>query len=299
MTFKKLFKKGWIFWLCIGAAVVVAALVLWCYKLNMNPERVFWKTIEKGLATQAVTIEAEQTSNGIKADQVIRYSLGGNNLSHSLTTLSQKGTTVQTEMVGTSTVDYTRYVSIKTDQKKPDGSAMNFSKVIGIWSVGDEGSGQFFAQAVFGAALPVGGLGVPIGNVSPKMRADLVKQIKHDDVYKITFNKAKKQRVDGRLQYTYEATMRPSAYVALMKKYSQDLGLHGLDQLDPSDYKTQPEFKLLITVDAHARQVVKITEPKAGSKQTYTDYGIPVQPTLPKSPIATSKLTQLLSEAQQ
>lgn len=281
-----------------GSLFLVAALAFWFCKTNTDPERVFWRTIERGLTTQGVTIQTEQSDNGTDIKQTIRYSLGASNLAHSITTLSQQGTTVQNEMIGTPDADYYRYLSVETNQTKADGSPIDFSKVLGVWAGGEEGTGQFFAQALFGGSLPIGGLGVPIGNLSAETRDSLVQQIRKDDVYRVAFDTVKKERKGGRLQYTYEVTVQPVAYVALMKRFAQEVGLHGLDELDPQAYAGQPAFKLDITVDALASQVVRISAQDNGSSQTYSGYGVPVQIRPPEQAISSAELQQLLSELQ-
>jgi hypothetical protein len=294
----KISKKSPLLWLYAGGALLLlVAIMVWCVKLRTDPERVFWGTIQRSLSTQAVTIQAKQSNQGVSTDQTIRYSLGANNMSHSLTTLTQGQTTVVNEMVATPTADYTRYVHIKTDQKKANGSPIDFSKVLGVWAK-SQATNQFFTQAVFGATLPVGGMGVPMANLQPEVRNLLIKQIRDDRVYQISFDQTKKKRVDGRMQYTYEATIKPVTYVKLVKQFSSDLGLHGLDQIDPSNYKNQKPFKLLITVDVRTRQVVAITSAESHAQQTYTNYGVPVQIELPKKSISGTELQQLLSNLQ-
>lgn len=295
----KFLKKSPLFWLYAGGAVLlVAAAFVWCFMVNKSPEKVFWSTIENGLTSHGVTVQSEQANASVSNKQTIRFSFGAENLSHSITTLSQPGTTVVNEMLGTTTVDYTRYLSIETDQKKANGSDIDFSKLIGVWAKGPTGSNQFFNQAVFGASLPVGGMGVPIGNLPPEARGKLIKQIRDDMVYQIDFAKVKKERSGGRLLYTYDATIEPSAYVSMMKSFSGSVGLHGLDQLDPENYRGQQPFKLKITVDARARQVIQITAEQNNSKQTYTGYGIPVQIDPPKNIISGAELQKRLQDLQ-
>lgn len=291
-----IFKKNSLLWLYLGGALLVLlAAWLWCAKISVDPERVFWGTVERGLATRGVTIHAEQTNGGTTVDQTIQYSMGASNLSHTVTTLSQQGTTVKNEMIGTPTADYTRYVSVKTNEKGADGRPLDVSKLIGVWAKGPEGSGQFFSQAVFGLSLPIGGLGLPTGNLSAKARNDLMRQIRNDNVYQISFEKTKKERKDGRLLYTYDATLQPVAYVALMRAFARSVGLHSLDQWDPASYKNHKPFSLQITVDARSRQVVSIAAPDTGSKQTYLAHDVPVRLELPKKTITGAQLQQLLS----
>jgi len=293
------FRKKPLVWLYVaGGLLLIAGVVVWCCKINMNPERVFWKTIERGLASQGVTINTEQTGEGVVAKQTIQFSLGASSLTHSLTTLTQTGTTVKNEMIGTPTTDYSRYLSVTTDQKKADGSPIDFSKVINVWAKGEEGTGQVFTQALFGGSLPIGGMGVPIGKVPPEARSGLMQQIRDDNVYDVTFGDVKKERVHGRLQYTYNVSVHPVGYVALMKRFAQEIGLHGLDQLDPKQYEGQAGFKLQVTVDARAQQIVRISAPGTGGSQTYSGYDIPVQVRPPEKAISGGELQQLLSELQ-
>lgn len=295
----KIPKKSPLLWLyAAGALLILVAVGFWCYKMNTDPERVFWATIDRGLATQAVTLHSKQNSQGTNIDQTIRFSLGAENISHSWTTLSQTGTTVVNEVIGTPAADYTRYVDVKTDQKRPDGTPVDVSKILGVWAKGPDGTGNFFTQAVFGAALPVGGMGVPIGNLQPEARAKLAKQIRDDVVYQISFASTKKQRVNGRLFYTYDAVIQPVAYVAMMKQFSGSLGLHGLEQLNPEDYKGQKPFQLQIKIDVAARHVVSVAASDTSGIQTYSSYDVPVQVEPPKKTITGNQLQQLLSNLQ-
>lgn len=278
--------------------LAIIAAVLWCVKLSINPERVFWATIEHSLSTHGVTVQAEQDNNGTTINQTIQYSMGANNISHAVTTLSQQGTTVTNETIGTTALDYTRYVSIKTDQKKADGSPLDVSKVEGVWAKGAGGSGQFFAQSVFGSSLPAGGLGVPVGNLSPEARAKLLRLIQSENVYQVEFSKTKKERVGGRLLYTYEATLQPVAYLTFLKEFAKSVGLHDLDQLDPSTYKSQKPFKVTITVDVRAKNVIALASSDTGAKQTYSAHDVPASVDLPKQAISGAELQKLLADLQ-
>lgn len=286
-------------WLYVGGAVLlIAAVWLWCFKISVTPERVFWSTIERGLVSRGVTVEGTQTSGNATAKQIIRYSLGADNVSHSMTVLNQAGTKVVNEMLGTPTVDYTRYVDIKTNQKKRDGTPMDFSQILGVWAKGQNNAGQFFSQALFGSSLPVGGVAVPIANLPKHARAELMRQIRNDIVYQVNFAKVKKERKDGRLLYSYDVDIQPVAYVALVKRLAQLVGLHNLDEVDPASYRGQKAFKLKVTVDAHARHVVAIASRDGDQRQTYSGYDVPVQVSMPEDAISGAELQKRLSNLQ-
>ena len=290
--------KNPLVWLYVGGGLLLlGAVFLWCFKIGNDPQRVFWATIDRGLTTRGVTIAADQEEGDTTVKRLIRFSLGANNLSHSRTDFTQGSTRVVSETIGTPTVDYSQYVSIKTEEKKKDGTRINPAKVIGVWSKNDQG-GQFFSQSVLGGSLPVGGLVVPIGKLSQKDRAEIVAQARKDGVYKTDFSKVKKERKSGRLLYTYEVSVQPVGYVALIKHFSQSAGLHALDQVVPADYKTQQAFKVKITVDVYARQVIEVAALDAKSRQKYLDYGLPVQVAVPTQTISSIEMQKRLADLQ-
>lgn len=281
-----------------GGLFFTLAVTLGILRANTNPERVFWRTIERSLSTQGVTIEAEEMEGSASIKQIVRYSLGANNIAHSITTLSDQGTTVQNEIIGTPDVDYYRFLKVATSQTKADGGAIDFSDVIGVWAKSEEGAGQSFAQAVLSGALPAGLLGVPIGNLPAEARHNLIRQIRNDNVYQVAFDAVKKEREGMRLFYTYDVDVQPVAYVALMKQFAQAVGLHDFDQLDPNAYEGQPAIKLTITIDVFASEFVRISDPASGKSLTYSGYGIPVQVRPPKDAITNEEMQKRLSELQ-
>jgi hypothetical protein len=298
-TIKTVLKKPLAWFYIGGVLLLLIGAAFWCYKVSTDPEQVFWRTVEQSLATRGVTINSEQTSNGTAVHQAVQYSLGATNITHTTTVLSQPGTEVHNEVIGTPTADYTRYVSIKTDQKKTSGGELDFSKILGVWSKGDASMARVFEQSALGTSLPLGGMGIPVAYVTPEVRAELVSQMHHDSLYDIAFDKTKKERKDGRLLYTYEVTIQPVAYAGFMKQFGKEMGLHSLDQLDPNAYKGQPPLKMNITIDVAARHVVSASVPESEYAQTYSAYDVPVMLKLPKDTITSQELQQRLQQLQQ
>lgn len=283
-----------------GVLLLVLGSWLWWAKLSTNPERVFWSTVSQSLSTSAVTIQAQQSSNGASLSQTVQYSLGASNLSHSLTTLNQNGTTVVDELVGTPSADYTRYVSVHTNQKNKNGTALNFASILGVWAKTDiKTQPQLFGQAVLGTSLPIGGVALPVANLDSVQRTKLVQEIKADSVYQTDYKAAKKQRVNGRLQYVYAVSVQPVAYAALMQRFAQLMGIHALDQLDPTSFKGQQASHLQLTIDVRSQQVVAAAVPAAGAMQTYSGYDVPVSIAVPSHPITVQALQQRLTRLQQ
>lgn len=269
---------------------------LWWWKLCTDPERVFWGMMKQNLATSAVTIEAQQDSNGSGMHQTVQYSLGAENVTRTLTTITQPGTEVKNEMYATTKHDYTRYLSIKTNQKSPEGKPLNFSKVMGVWAKSADGQNQLFSQAVLNSALPIGGMAVPIGNLEPAKRERLLKQILDDKAYEADYNKAKKEKYKGRAVYVYEVKIHPVAYAGVIKQFAKDLGLEQLDQLDPNSYREQPVIEMRFTVDVRSRRLVKVDLPSNNYSQSYTAYDVPVGMEEPEKTISTTELQKRLSD---
>lgn len=250
-------------------------------------------------------MEMTQESGSNKLTQYVQMELGTTNKAHSLTNLTQGKTEVKTEVIGTPNADYTRYRSIKTDQKNSQGKPLDVSKVIGVWSKSDDteqtdtqSSGhQLFAQSVLGIGLPVGSVPVPTGEVSASQRQDLLQEMKSENLYSVSFKSkdVKKERKDGHLRYTYNVKIQTILYVRLMKEFAKDLGLHELDTVDPNTYQTAAPLSVKLTVDAYSRELVGVDNGQ-GYTQTYSGYGLPLKVTVPSHPITTEQLQTLLGQ---
>ena len=261
--------------------------------------------INNSLSTEGATIETSQSADQSQLKQIVQMQLGDTYKAHSLTTLTQGNTEVKTEIIGTKDADYTRYRSIKTDQKNAQGKALDVSKVVNVWSKSDDSqqtdtqaSGhQLLAQAVLGIGLPVGSVPVPIGDVGAGNRQDLVRQIKNQNVYQTSFaaKDVTKTKQDGRTVYTYKVKIQTILYVRLMKEFAKDLGLHELDSVDPNTYQTTEPLNVKLTVDPVSRQLVAI-DTGQGYKQSYAGYGLSLKADVPKHAISAEELQKRLSE---
>lgn len=287
-------KRFWHLVIIVGVILLVGAC-LWCKQVHSDPKRVFWSTVQRGLTTHSVTIQAKQTKDGTTLSQTQQFIFGATTGSHGLVTLSQDGTTVQNETIGTLDADFTRYNKIQTDQKRSDGKKLTLAKIIGVWAKGERGENQLFKQAVLGTGLPIGGIGVPIGNVDPAARDRLIQQLQTDAVYKVSFDRVSKKRGHGRLTYTYPVTVDPSAYAALMKEFAKSIGLKDLDQLDPKAYKGQKPLKLDIMIDVRSHHVTRLAVAGSEYAQTYSGYDDSTPLTRPTKTITSSELQDRLA----
>jgi len=233
----------------------------------------------------------------------VRFSLGADR-SESLTTLTQGTTKVVDETYGTPTSDYTRYISIHTDQKSTSGKTLDFSTILGQWAKSDSSAASggssvvLLPQAVLGTGLPLGGLALPIANLTPHLRGQLIEQIRDQNVYQISFNKVQKAHQNGRLVYTYDASIQPILYASMMKNFGKVVGLHNFDQLDPNNYSGQPALKVKLTIDVRAHHLVSIVAADGAIKQKYSGYDIPLTMPPPTHTITATQLQQRLTQLQ-
>jgi len=285
----------------LGAVLLVVTGVLSWDHHTTDPQRVFWGTVDQGMKTSGVTVEATQSGTGSSLHQTVQYSMGGQNTTHVMAALTQSGTSIVDEMIGTSTNDYTRYTAIKTDQKTPSGKAMNFSKILGIWAKADNAAGesQLIPQAILGTNLPLGGVAIPLASLSPADRTKLANQIKSDKVYTISYKDVVRTHKDGRLLYSYKVSVNPQKYAAMMKQFGTVTGVHALDTLKPEQYAGQPSFVLNMTIDARAHRLLSAASEDGSVMQTYTGYDIPVVVKLPAQTVSSTELQKRLQQAQQ
>jgi hypothetical protein len=287
-----------------GVLLLVLSGGLWWSRVYMNPERVFWDMVGNSLSTRGVTVEIKQSNEQSSIKQLMQMELGTTNRAHSLTTLTQGNTELKTEIIGTRDTDYTRYRSIDTDQTNAEGKPLDVDKVVGIWSKSDgqlqnetqAASNQLFAQTVLGLGLPVGSVPIPIGELKPVDRQEMLERIRDQKVYKFNIKDVKKERKNGRLQYTYDTKIQTILYVRMMKDFARNLGMHELDQVDPNTYQSAEALHVKLTVDALSRQLVDVENVSGGYAQSYKGYGLPVQVELPAKTISAAELHKRLSE---
>jgi hypothetical protein len=301
-TFEELSQKPAVYaWLYgVGVALLLVSAWLWWAKVQVQPYRVFWGAVQNGLSSPGVTLEVSSKDTTTTDKQTIQYSLGSTNKVQAIRTLTQDGTTIRTESVGTLSKTYTRYTSIKTDKKTEDGKPLSFKDVLQVWaeSTGQNESAQLLPQAALGLALPLGAVPMPIGQLPSEKREDIMDEMRNRTLYQTSYTDAKKERKDGRLLYTYDVAMQPVLYLKIMKSYAEAAGLKDLQNVDPNDYAGRESLQLKLTIDAHSHQLVKVANKSLGYEQRYTGYGITTNPTIPAKAISQDELQKRLGAIQ-
>jgi hypothetical protein len=127
-------------WQQISAVVVACLAVLifgywyWNSQVNMNPEKVFWDTIDRNLQTASVTKEVKQEQKNVGSFyQSTVLQLKSSLMAKTTVVIESKinfNSKVTTTTIGTTTRDYLMYKSIQPKEKAP-------KNLVGVWGVSD------------------------------------------------------------------------------------------------------------------------------------------------------------------
>ncbi len=278
----------------IVAGVILFAVfsVLWVQKIYNGPQQVFWGMVQNNLRTSGVTKRSVSDQGGQKVDQYTQLSFVDPIASRSYVDLSQGGgensTAVKSETIGTKTADYSRYITIRTNQKSQDGKSMNFDTVQGVWGKTDQiGSTQYYRQAALGLLV--------FANLDRDSATKITKTIRDQQILVADYSKTKSDTINGKHVWTYAVKLDIAKYITVLKENAKILPIGNIDELDPEQYKSNPPVDLKISVGKYSRQIVQ-TETPDGQKEDYLAYGLKTPIVLPEKTIPISELQKRLQQ---
>ena len=273
------------------AIVVLTGMFLWWQVVWQNPAHVFADMLAANLATTSVTKLVSAGDGKQTIDETIRQQMGSTNAVDWLVNATQSSSQVTTDRIGMPSTGYLRYTSIKAAGSKPD----DFASVLNVWSrndgSSDTGLGQLFSATVLdvsNAPLP------PIGNIPAEQREIILQFDKDTAVFTPNYATVKSKTVAGHRVYEYAVTVRLAAYIRMMQAFAHDLGLKDLDQIDPNQYTGLSPVVVTLDVDTMSHQLVRALDAGSGFSQTYTDWGLLTDITVPHHAISTTELQQRL-----
>ncbi len=278
----------------LGTLILFASLISWCYFVYHSPKNVFDRMLATNLSLPAIGKRVIQEDNSQAMSQDIALMTQPVARVKSTSVLSRAAdTTIRTESFGTPEADFVRYIDIKTGEKSVTGKAFDFSSVIGIWgkstaSDPESGGAQLFNQTLLGV--------IPMANLPKSARESLLGQIKSSSVYKIDTRKVKKNFVNGRLVYIYDASIQPEHYVNMLKSFARAMGLKQLEDVDPTQYADSAPLQVVLEVDALSSQLTKLTYRDSMRSEIYTAYGARIPFEVPTSSIPVNDLQDRLQQ---
>lgn len=253
--------------------------------------------LENNLRTTSVTRTVRQDEGQQLFDQRVRFQAGAQHVTEGSTQIEQTGeqsAKVLTENIGTPQTDYVRYGEIDTNQTNQAGQELDFSNVIGVWGrspAGEPGqtTGEQYNEIALGA--------VPFGNLSASQRHDLIRFIIDNNVYEVDYGQVRRGSDGLRPEYTYQVTIQPQQYIALLKAYGEVAGLTQLRDVDPAAYQNSQPLRAEMTVDVWSQRLRRVTF-ENGREEAYSAYGLNRTVELPTEAVPVQELENRINNIQ-
>lgn len=278
--------------LFVGIFAIIGLGWLYWVKVYNSPSNIFYSMLNNSLATNGVTKTVKQEDQQGNIEQTSQAQFGARNLVDTKTTITQPteagDTTVVTQTIGTGTDNFMRYVDISVPDTE-GAPAKDFSGLTNVW--GKQGvaeSGQSaFSEMVFGAVL--------IGNLPADKRQELLDMINQKQIYTVDYAKVETKTEDGRTVIAYPVTINTKAYIELLQRYDEMLGLKLMGQLSAESYEGSQPISVKLVVDKASRNLVKIDYGEA-RQEKFIGYGIQSDVALPDNPVSQEELQVKLQE---
>lgn len=279
-----------------GVALALVGLAWWVFVYS-DPTIAFDDMLANNLATPGVTRVLEQGSGQLKIAQYTQLQLGAQPTAHALTTFTQNGGVIATEQVSTQTDDYVRYQKIVATAKTADGKPVDVGSVIGKWAKLEKGSSfgssvtsGLFEQTLFGV--------MPVANLDPAARKDLLHYIDTSGVFSYDPTKVKTVDVQGRKAYSYDVSIKPAPYIKMMQEFGKLVGINQYEDIDANAYASSSSIPVTIVVDARSHTLAEVDQQATGRTERYEAFGLMSQTDVPKATLTTKQLTELLAKLQ-
>lgn len=290
--------KWTVFFSIMAVAIFGFSGWAWWHYVRSNPERTFYSAVENSLRSPGTTRHVQQSNGSQTLDQQVQLLLNGEDAAHGFTTIKQTGeidATVKTETISTPSVDYVRYTDIQTTQKSTSGQPLDFKDLIGKWGKADatDGSqqpGELFNESILGV--------VPVANLAADKRDPLMDIIHDKNVYDFDAGNVKHELQGGRPVYTYQVTVKPEAYVTLLKEYGKTVGLAQLQQIEPANYKDSEPLKFELTVDVWSQHLTRVKYIDNDRTENLSSYGVVGNVDIPTETVPLSELQNKLQSIQ-
>jgi hypothetical protein len=275
-----------------GVLVVLLLAVAGGYSVrssSQTPERVFAGMLTQNLSTNGVTRVITQNSEELNVAQYTQLSFGAQPNTHAITVFKQPGGVIVTEQISNRSSDVVRYQRIETSQKNAAGKPIDVSKVVGKWAKLTEGTA--FNNSVSSGLFDQSLLGVvPIANLNPATRNELLQTIQDDEVFAYELDKVQTKTRDGRKVYEYPVTIKPAAYVAMMQQFGKLVGATQYDELDPATYANAAALQATFVVDVASRQLREVTQSSGGRTEEYRAFGVAQNLAVPRTTLTAAEL---------
>lgn len=289
-----------IIFLITGAALWVLSGWLWVQYIYRSPENVFWGMVDKSLHTHGVTRRVQEKTASSSVDRYLSVMLGADPFAQAKIVVTQqnskgKKTTVESEIIASPTVNYSRYKRVESDLNDKRGTKLDFGAIENKWVKEDADNTQsnIFAEAVGVSPGSVAG-SVPFAMLPSNLRTELVTYARNHAVYDADLTAVKKGAMDGRATYEYGVKVNVQAYLTLLKRIDEQLGLDQLTRFKPQDYAKTPPIQVVMTIAVDSRQLLEIKDANTGQVERFSAYGARRQVYYPEASLTKKALDNKL-----
>lgn len=279
----------------IASSVVAVCLVVagtsawgWWHYVYSNPKRVFNRMLATSLSTPSVIKTTTQAAGG-QSKEITSLRVNPTPILNSVTT--SQGT--KRELIATPVASYVRFVDIDLKELGLSNSSQDLSGVLNVWGKSAAADAAMMGVASYNQSLF--GI-VPVGRLSTADRTALLAQIQRDGVYTIDYSTVKRDTVAGRPTYTYSVSIKPRAFISMVKSFAADLGVHDFEQYDPSTYPESPAIIVTMHVDVWSSQLTAINYGEGQADEAYSGHGVTAPIAEPTKYISATELQTKLQQ---
>ena len=279
-------------WLVVAALIIaIGSSYFWYTRVYMNGERRFWIAIENSLSTKSVVRTLNQGGTGNQVVQKYRLNFAPqrvieNNVEFT-TRSATENTRIVTEGIITPQDQFLRYTEFE------DEGGNDLDSVLGLWA--QESSNEQNAEDARINFVSEHVTLVIFGNFNPNYRNQVIKQLQDRNVYSGTLMNPFEIEKDGEKLLVYNLKLDIRAYAEILGNAFVDAGYGEFPPLEPSRYREGAQVGVEITVNKRTNKVADVVF--GGRAESYSNYGVIKDVTLPTVTISIPELQQKVQEA--
>lgn len=297
MIFSKFGKNGRLVLLFLLISIIALGVsgYFWWQVVYSRPENVFRRMLNNSLSAKSVIKSSVTLGPDQKVVQTSEYYLFPDPKVHGVVKIEQEGeqrSLVTRETLATGKTNFVRLVSVETSQKSTSGQPYDFSSIAGVWGVTPADETNNSTTQLYGQNVAV-----PFAPLTSSQRRQVLSQINADGVYDVKYNKVTRITSNGRPAYQYKVTVKPEAFIKMMKSVGNFVGAKGFNEVNSDEYKNLPPVDFTFIVDILSGDLMRV-EYGTGQAEDYASAGKRNATQAPNSAISMNELQQRLQKLQ-
>ncbi len=259
------------YFLVIGLIIALVFSCLWYSRVYMNSERRFWSAVENSMSTRSVVRTLSEGGSGNQVVQDYRFHFSPQQVIENRVDFKQKSATTDTEVVTEGIIfpqeQFLRYTKFRNDTNGEEGA--NLDSVLGEWA--NQGSGAGEAEEARLNYLSEYVTLAVFGNFNAQQRAELINNLRQNNVYDVDFNNVLEDELDGEDVKIYQVTVNLRPFAELLNEAFVMAGYGDFPPLNPENYREGSTLKSVFKV-AGNNSIVGINF--GNRNEVYSNYGV-------------------------